>query len=110
MLIVPMVRIRIVLPWPSLHPPLLPFPPVPDAAKVLLSLIGKMTMTASYHLTWVYTAELFSTASRARVLGEASVFSRVVTVAVPYINDLLVSSPQEEASIIGDEATTMLCS
>ncbi|XP_050712993.1 solute carrier family 22 member 6-like [Eriocheir sinensis] len=48
-----------------------------------------MTMTASYHLTWVYTLELFSTANRARVLGEASVLTRVATVSVPYINDLL---------------------
>ncbi|XP_050712992.1 uncharacterized protein LOC126996506 [Eriocheir sinensis] len=56
---------------------------------LLLSLNGKMTITACYHLTWVYTLELFSTANRARVVGDASVLTRVATVSVPYINDLL---------------------
>lgn len=60
---------------------------------MLFSLSGKMTITASYHLTWVYTVELFSTVNRVRVLGEASILSKVVTVIVPYINDLVVSSP-----------------
>ncbi|XP_050712987.1 organic cation transporter-like protein [Eriocheir sinensis] len=62
---------------------------VPDFVKLLLSLNGKMTITAFYHLMWVYTLELFSTANRARVVGEASILSRVVTVSVPYINHLL---------------------
>lgn len=67
-------------------------PSVPDFVKLLLSLIGKMTMTASYHLAWVYTLELFSTSNRARVVGEASILSRLSTVSVPYFNDLLVGS------------------
>lgn len=65
-------------------------PSVPEAVKVLLSLIGKMTMTAAYNLTWVFTSELFSTANRARVVGEASFLTKVVTVSVPYINHLMV--------------------
>lgn len=65
-------------------------PSVPEAVKVLLSLIGKMTMTAAYHLLWVFTSEMFSTANRARVVGEASVVTKVVTVSVPYINHLMV--------------------
>ncbi|XP_050703165.1 organic cation transporter protein-like [Eriocheir sinensis] len=62
---------------------------VPDAVKLLLSLNSKMTMTASYHLIWVFTVELFSTTNRVRLLGEASLVTRVTTVTVPYINDLL---------------------
>ncbi|XP_050709917.1 organic cation transporter protein-like [Eriocheir sinensis] len=62
---------------------------VSNFVKLLLSLIGKMTMTASYHLAWVYTLELFSTSNRARVVGEASILCRLSTVSVPYINDLL---------------------
>lgn len=57
----------------------------------MFSLISKMTVTASYHLIWVFTVELFSTTNRVRVLGEASILARVAMVAVPYINDLLVS-------------------
>lgn len=64
---------------------------MPDAVKVMFSLSGKMTITASYHLIWVFTVELFSTNNRVRVLSEASVLTRVVTVSVPYINDLVVS-------------------
>lgn len=59
--------------------------------KLLVSLNSKMTMTASYHLIWVFTVELFSTTNRVRLLGEASIVARVTTVTVPYINDLLVS-------------------
>lgn len=59
--------------------------------KLLLSVSSKMTVTASYHLLWVFTAELFSTTNRARVLGESSILAKIATVAVPYINDLLVS-------------------
>lgn len=70
---------------------LLPFPSASDVVNLLLSLNSKMTMTASFHLIWVFTVELFSTTNRVRVLGEASVVARVVTVAVPYVNDLLVS-------------------
>lgn len=70
-------------------------PSVPDFVNLLLSLNGKMTMTASYHLAWVYTLELFSTSNRARVVSEASTLCRLSTVSVPYINDLLVGSPHD---------------
>ncbi|KAK8395998.1 hypothetical protein O3P69_005227 [Scylla paramamosain] len=61
----------------------------PAELKMFLSLSGKMAITASLHLVWVFTGELFSTKHRARIVGEASMVSRIGTVMVPYVNDLL---------------------
>ncbi|KAK8395791.1 hypothetical protein O3P69_005713 [Scylla paramamosain] len=62
---------------------------VPAELKVFFSLSGKMTITASLQLVWVFTGELFSTKHRTRIVGEASMVGRVGTLMVPYINDLL---------------------
>lgn len=68
---------------------------VPDGVKVMFSLGGKMTISAAYHLIWVFTVELFSTNNRARVLSQAIILTKGTTIVVPYINDLIVSvSPQ----------------
>ena len=62
----------------------------PTELKMFFSLSGKMAITASLHLVWVFTSELFSTKHRVRIVGEASMVGRVGTIMVPYINDLLV--------------------
>lgn len=61
----------------------------PASLKMFLSLSGKMAITASLQLVWVFTSELFSTKHRARLVGEASMVGRIGTIMVPYINDLL---------------------
>ncbi|XP_063846499.1 organic cation transporter protein-like isoform X2 [Scylla paramamosain] len=62
---------------------------VPAELKVFFSLSGKMAITASLQLVWVFTGELFSTNHRTRIVGEASMIARVGSMMVPYINDLL---------------------
>ncbi|KAK4324105.1 hypothetical protein Pmani_005249 [Petrolisthes manimaculis] len=61
---------------------------VPSWAKMVLSLGGKMAITAAFGLIWYYSTELFSTKYRARVIGEANMFGRLSSSCSPYINDI----------------------
>ncbi|KAK3895945.1 hypothetical protein Pcinc_000329 [Petrolisthes cinctipes] len=61
---------------------------VPSWAKMVLSLSGKMAITAAYGLVWYYSTELFSTKYRSRVMGEANMFARLGSSCSPYINDI----------------------
>lgn len=58
---------------------------------MLLSLSGKMAITAAFILISYYTTEFFSTKYRARVMGDANMWARIGGVTSPYINDILVS-------------------
>lgn len=69
---------------------------VPVAAKIILSLMGKMAIAAAFHLLFVYTAELFTTQQRSLALGHSSFCGRIGSVISPYLNDLLVSQTRSD--------------
>ncbi|KAK4294714.1 hypothetical protein Pmani_032679 [Petrolisthes manimaculis] len=64
-------------------------PEAPVWIATLLSLLGKMAITAAFHLVWLFTAELFPTYYRSIAIGEASVCGRTGSSTSPYINDIL---------------------
>ncbi|XP_064098433.1 organic cation transporter protein-like [Macrobrachium nipponense] len=64
-------------------------PGVPTNAIISLSLCGKLSSTASHHLIWLMTAELFPTKYRPLVIGQAGVFGRAGSTCSTYINDIL---------------------
>lgn len=63
---------------------------VPVAAKIILSLMGKLAIAAAFHLLFLYTAELFTTQQRSLALGHSSFCGRIGSMISPYLNDLLV--------------------
>lgn len=77
----------LVLPFLS---PYIVFSIVPVAAKITLSLIGKMGIAAAFHLLYLYTAELFTTRQRSLALGHNNFWARIGSTISPYVNDLLV--------------------
>lgn len=58
---------------------------------VVLSLSGKVAISAAFQLVYVFTAELFPTSHRSLAICLAVVVSRLASVSAPYINDILVS-------------------
>ncbi|KAK3885198.1 hypothetical protein Pcinc_010542 [Petrolisthes cinctipes] len=56
---------------------------------VVLSLAGKVAITAAFQLIWAYTSELYPTKVRSLALGEAHFLPRLGSLCSPYINDLL---------------------
>ncbi|KAK3886027.1 hypothetical protein Pcinc_009803 [Petrolisthes cinctipes] len=56
---------------------------------VVLSLAGKVAITAACQLIWAYTSELYPTKVRSLALGEANFLARLGSLCSPYINDLL---------------------
>nr|XP_045609876.1 solute carrier family 22 member 3-like [Procambarus clarkii] len=64
-------------------------PQTPLGVMLLVSLSGKMAITAAFHLIWVVTAELFPTQYRSLAVGHASVVARIGSILSPYINDIL---------------------
>ncbi|KAK4324538.1 hypothetical protein Pmani_004813 [Petrolisthes manimaculis] len=64
-------------------------PEAPVWIATLLSLLGKMAITAAFHLVWLFTAELFPTYYRSIAIGDASVCGRIGSTISPYINDIL---------------------
>ncbi|XP_068202333.1 solute carrier family 22 member 7-like [Palaemon carinicauda] len=63
--------------------------PVPFAANMTLALIGKMSMTAAFHLVFIFTAELYPTRNRSTALSLVNIASRFGSITSPYINDIL---------------------
>ncbi|XP_020707372.2 organic cation transporter protein-like [Athalia rosae] len=53
-------------------------------AAILLFLVGKLAITASFAVLYVYTAELFPTAIRSCVVGCSSTMSRVGAMIAPF--------------------------
>ncbi|XP_068237405.1 organic cation transporter-like protein [Palaemon carinicauda] len=64
-------------------------PEAPTSAIISLSLCGKLSSTATHHLIWLMTAELFPTKYRPIVIGQAGVFGRLGSTCSTYINDIL---------------------
>lgn len=62
---------------------------VPVGILMFLSLFGKLFITATFHLLFVYTAELFPTKYRSLAVGECSMMARVGSMISPFINDIL---------------------
>ncbi|XP_063840218.1 solute carrier family 22 member 20-like [Scylla paramamosain] len=62
---------------------------VPVAAKIILSLLGKMAVAAAFHLAYLFTAELFTTQQRSLAVCHCCLLGRVGSIASPYINDIL---------------------
>lgn len=58
---------------------------------VVLSLSGKVAISAAFQLVYVFTAELFPTSHRSLAICLSVVVSRLASVSAPYINDILVS-------------------
>ncbi|KAK4322464.1 hypothetical protein Pmani_006804 [Petrolisthes manimaculis] len=56
---------------------------------VVLSLAGKVAITAALQLIWAYTSELYPTKVRSLALGEANFLGKLGSLCSPYINDLL---------------------
>lgn len=63
----------------------------PAGLKIFFSQIGKLCVTAAFHLTWIYTAEMFPTRYRSLAVGEGSCIARMGSICSPYIIDILVS-------------------
>ncbi|XP_064108834.1 organic cation transporter protein-like isoform X1 [Macrobrachium nipponense] len=62
---------------------------VPVGVLMFLSLTGKSAITAAFHLSYVFTAELFPIKYRSLAVGESSMIARVGSMISPYINDIL---------------------
>ncbi|XP_037786103.1 organic cation transporter protein-like [Penaeus monodon] len=56
---------------------------------VVLSLSGKVAISAAFQLVYVFTAELFPTSHRSLAICLSVVVSRLASVSAPYINDIL---------------------
>ncbi|XP_037784610.1 organic cation transporter protein-like [Penaeus monodon] len=65
------------------------FPNAPAGLKIFFSQIGKLCVTAAFHLTWIYTAEMFPTRYRSLAVGEGSCIARMGSICSPYIIDIL---------------------
>ncbi|XP_042865209.1 organic cation transporter protein-like [Penaeus japonicus] len=65
------------------------FPNAPSGLKIFFSQVGKLCVTAGFHLTWVYTAEMFPTRYRSLAVGEGSCVARMGSICSPYIIDIL---------------------
>ncbi|CAL4063246.1 unnamed protein product, partial [Meganyctiphanes norvegica] len=68
---------------------MLVFPTAPVWIRVLFSLVGKMAITAAFHLIWFFTVELFPTRYRSQAVAQSSVCGRLGSVFSPYVNDIL---------------------
>ncbi|CAL4241083.1 unnamed protein product, partial [Meganyctiphanes norvegica] len=64
-------------------------PTTPVWIQILLSLVGKMAVSAAFHLIFIYTAELFPTEYRSLAVGQASVCGRIGSILSPFINDII---------------------
>ncbi|XP_045118822.1 solute carrier family 22 member 6-like [Portunus trituberculatus] len=62
---------------------------VPVSVKIILSLLGKMSVAAAFHLAYLFTAELFTTQHRSLAVCHCCLFGRIGSIASPYINDIL---------------------
>lgn len=65
------------------------FPNAPSGLKIFFSQSGKLCVTAAFHLTWIYTAEMFPTRYRSLAVGEGSCVARMGSICSPYIIDIL---------------------
>ena len=54
-----------------------------------LAMIGKMGVSASFTIIYIFSAELFPTVVRNSAIGWGSVFARVGGILSPYIADLV---------------------
>ncbi|KAF2368837.1 Major facilitator sugar transporter-like [Trinorchestia longiramus] len=63
---------------------------------VFLSYSGKLMITASFHVLYMITGELFSTQLRTLMIGESSVCARIGSLSSPYIN-IMIGSKQRWA-------------
>ena len=55
-----------------------------------LAMIGKMCITASFGIAYVYSAELYPTIVRSAGMGTSSLFARAAAALAPFINQQLV--------------------
>ncbi|XP_042867655.1 organic cation transporter protein-like [Penaeus japonicus] len=56
---------------------------------IVLSLSGKVAISAAYQLVYVFTAELFPTSHRSLAICLSVIASRIASISAPYVNDIL---------------------
>lgn len=66
---------------------------------IVLFLVGKIGITASFGVLYVYTAELYPTVMRSAGVGASSTFARVGAMLAPFA-PLLVSFNLEQIFIL----------
>lgn len=74
---------------------------------IVLSLSGKVAISAAYQLVYVFTAELFPTSHRSLAICLSVIASRIASISAPYVNDILVSHGQGGEQV---DAEWMECS
>ena len=58
----------------------------------LFSYLGKLMITATFHMLYIVTGEIFTTNLRSVMLGESNIFGRIGSSISPFVNTLLVRS------------------
>lgn len=59
---------------------------------LVLTLLGKCSVTCSFGIIYIYAAEMFPTGVRSTVLGMCSTCSRVATMLAPFSDQLVRDS------------------
>ncbi|CAG0917982.1 unnamed protein product [Notodromas monacha] len=75
-----------------------------SAVAMVLSLTGKLCITASFNVAYLYTAELYPTAIRNASIGAASMCARVGGIISPFIADLSSISSAIPLLVMGSSA------
>ena len=56
----------------------------------LFSYSGKLMITATFHMLYIVTGEIFTTNLRSVMLGESNIFARIGSSISPFVNTFLV--------------------
>lgn len=77
-----------------------------SSAKLILMMIGKLGITLSFDLIYVYTPELFPTAVRNVGLGAMSTSARIGGILAPFLAHVMISDTQTPFILYGVMCTT----